>query len=158
MNALPDSNSPSWLGLPPTAENQLQSQMGQRVLSGVAVLQGGLDEVEYSSSVISGDIRSQLKSISDAATIWLSSLPLVSVLPSVDVSKTSDVRSSPLERCLAREVLKGISVLSLVRDDLQLVKYVSPSPSPPTVQYIVSLQCLLRVCACVYMIYLCCLL
>lgn len=127
--------------------------MGQRVLSGVAVLQGGLDEVEYSSSVISGDIRSQLKSISDAATIWLSSLPLVSVLPSVDVSKTSDVRSSPLERCLAREVLKGISVLSLVRDDLQLVKYVSPplslSPHCPIYCVLTVFACVC-LCVCVY--------
>lgn len=133
--------------------------MGQRVLSGVAVLQGGLDEVEYSSSVISGDIRSQLKSISDAATIWLSSLPLVSVLPSVDVSKTSDVRSSPLERCLAREVLKGISVLSLVRDDLQLVKYVSPPSLSPLSNILCPYSvCCVCMCACVYTIYLCCLL
>ena len=56
--------------------------------------------------------------------MWLKQLPDCSSIAHVDASKSSDVNSSPLERCIVREVVTAISVLRTVRDDIDLVRCV----------------------------------
>lgn len=120
---MPDKNSPSWLGLPATAENQLQELMGRRVLSRFPIVQGTMEEVELSSSD-GADANFMLKSILDNATNWLvTTLPKGFDMMQVgsDSDRSSDVTATPLQRCLAREVCKGQSALARVREDLASV-------------------------------------
>lgn len=119
MQELPDANSPAWLGLPVTAESQLQTNLGQRTLRKLTLLQGILDETSTAND--SGDSRPQLKGLLDATEKWLKALPADSSLLKLDAKSTSDVDSTPLHRCLAREVDKGHSILIKVRADLNLV-------------------------------------
>ena len=39
MKALPDTNSPSWIGLPVTAESQLKIYMAQQILANLVSFQ-----------------------------------------------------------------------------------------------------------------------
>jgi len=116
---LPDANSPAWLGLPLTAESQLQINLGQRTLRKLTMLQGILEETSTTDD--NGDSRPQLKGLADTTEKWLTTLPLESSLLKLDVKSTSDVDSTPLHRCLAREVDKGHQVLKKVRADLNLI-------------------------------------
>jgi len=121
VDCLPDKNSPSWLGLPVTAENQLQSLMGQRILSHISVVQGVLDDAEHVSTT-EGDVKPQLMSMCETLSIWLNALPGEDLIPVLDVALSYDVCSTPLERYLAREVHRGRSVLQKVRQDIHAVR------------------------------------
>jgi hypothetical protein len=50
IQALPDINPPSWIGLPETAEQQLQNQQMQRTLTNLAVLQGVSEPLDGANS------------------------------------------------------------------------------------------------------------
>ena len=131
MKALPDSNSPSWIGLPVTAESQLKSLMARRVLSNLALLQGAQQETDYAGSSSSGSggestgsdgvLRQQQTELSSAAALvqpWIAVLPSADQLPTVSNESLSSATSLPADRWLARELLRGRDVISLVRDDL----------------------------------------
>eukprot|EP01041_Mallomonas_annulata_P000303 gene303-544_t len=115
--ALPNSNSPLLLGLPASAENQLQNLMGQRLLSRLAVVQGVFDADE-STSLQGDSTKSRLKGVLDTVGRWLAVLPLQDTLPLVDSTRASDASSSSIQRSLAREVARGAAVLKRVRTDL----------------------------------------
>lgn len=72
------------------------------------------------------DVRSHamMHSMAESVTRWLQSLPTVESLPAVDPLRASDSASSPLDRCLVREVSKGRDAIVLVTQDLTLVRYV----------------------------------
>lgn len=89
------------------------------MLSRLVVVQGLF---EASGHAEEGDAQSTLKHHLDTLTIWLKQLPDSSSMTHVDASKTSDVKSSPLERCIIREVVTATSVLRAVRDDVDLVR------------------------------------
>jgi len=120
MKALPDSNSPAWMGLPDTAEGQLRLALAQNTLKNLTLLQGTVD----TSSGGSGDSASSnpLLQLQNTVDRWVSSLPELSSMPMVDIEKTSDASSLPLDRCLAREVIKGRTVIQLVYNDLTLLR------------------------------------
>lgn len=125
IQALPDAHSPAWLGLPVEAESQLKSLIGQKALSKLAQLQG----VESANVVSSTDKNTQQirnKSALEGAQRWLASLPSDSDMASLAALSLVDVNSltplTSLQRCLAREVCRGRSALSLVRKDLEFVK------------------------------------
>ena len=128
ITALPDKNSPTWLGLPSTAENQLQSVMGQHVLAGLVVLTGGEVGAGGESALVTAALGSSsssgggskdrvLQSVLQVCSLWLSTLP--SSLPAGSTEISSD--ESPLGRFLAREGERGTDILRLVRDDLERV-------------------------------------
>jgi dynein heavy chain 1, cytosolic len=127
VNDLPDKNSPTWLGLPASAEDQLQSLMGQRILSGLTSLMG----VEDADMSISADSKGQ-KSGLETISAWILQLTeALNQIPSIDLSFSSDVSCSPLQRCLAREIFKGKLILSSVLDDISFVRSLSPYPRSP---------------------------
>ena len=97
--------------------------IGQKALSKLAQLQG----VESANVITSNDNNTQQlrnKSVLEGADRWLASLPseeFMASLASLDEDQTS---LSSLQRCLGREVSRGRSALSLVRKDLESIKYV----------------------------------
>jgi hypothetical protein len=121
VNALPDKNSPTWLGLPSSAEDQLQSLMGQRILYGLTSLMG-VEEIDLN---LSTENTGQLKSGLDTVSTWITQLSeAMTQVPKIDLSFSSDVGCSPLQRCLAREIVKGKQILACVLDDLSFVRYI----------------------------------
>lgn len=124
IRALPDAHSPAWLGLPVHAESLLKSMIGQKALSKLAQLQG----VESANEVTSNDNNTQQirnKSALEGADRWLASLPSEEYMASLASSASLDedqTSLSSLQRCLAREVSRGRSALSLVRKDLESIK------------------------------------
>jgi dynein heavy chain 1 len=124
ISSLPNKNSPTLLGLPATAENQLQSVLGNKCISHLSAVQATFDaEVAIDSAQEGGQSKtaSTLKAILDTVTAWLAALPTEAALPIVASERASDVSASPMERCLAREILKGKAVLTRVRGDLSIV-------------------------------------
>jgi len=133
MNDLPDTNSPSWIGLPTTAETQLQIIAGQKTLSKLTVLQGLADDIkEDDSDLMSNDNgaangQGKLKAVLfDKLTRWLAMLSqsISQPLFGMDVSSL-DANAKAIERCILREVLKGKHVVALVSDDLAHLRSVN---------------------------------
>ena len=126
---LPNKSSPLLLGLPATAEQKVQSDLGNKCLAHLSSVQTAFD----TETVISagsdhggkdGTGTSRLSGVQGTVELWLKTLPEVSSLPSISSDKSSDVTASSMDRCLAREIVKASQVLSRVRKDLELVKYV----------------------------------
>ena len=122
ISSLPDISSPEWLGLPASAENQLQRSLGLKVLSNLVKL--NLQE----EGVISVDDSKEQESVTSSMTLmkkaieeWLNALPLPTALPVISIERTSDASMSSIERCLAREVAVGVRILKTVRQDLEQV-------------------------------------
>lgn len=144
INSLPDKNSPTWLGLPSSAENQLQSVMGHQVLAGLTVLKGAVEEQSVMAVTPSGsdgvNKDKLLQGVLKAATLWLSILPLFpangdrpnhkhttthteSSLGQADNVHDSDSENiSPLDRFISREAERGDNILRRVRGDLEMIK------------------------------------
>eukprot|EP01035_Chromulina_nebulosa_P017680 gene17680-23270_t len=120
MKDLPDTNLPTLVGLPTTAETQLRIISGQRVLSKLTVLQG-LDEetVDISSSSNLTIVSNVLK---DNINKWQYSLPTTKTLNVLTYDLSSlDNLSTAFERCLYREIVKGKSILALILNELTLL-------------------------------------
>lgn len=113
--------SPDWLGLPSAAENQLQSHLGQTVLSNLLKL----DQIALSTTSVdeSDSIGSSvsLTQLSTAINGWKTLLPKIASLPMVNPENVSDVSMTSMERCLAREVSIGTKILKTVTADLDLI-------------------------------------
>mmetsp|Transcript_18914 Transcript_18914/g.35259 ORF Transcript_18914/g.35259 Transcript_18914/m.35259 type:complete len:887 (+) Transcript_18914:2-2662(+) len=129
ISSLPDKNSPTWLGLPSTAENHLQSVMGQHVLSGLTVLKGVADDQSVTAanstqgtSSIGSTKNKLMQSVLKTATLWLSTLPSSSSNERSDRACHNDTQATPLDRFIAREEESGRIILQRVRADLELVK------------------------------------
>lgn len=125
VKALPDSNSPAWLGLPVTAEIQLQSVMGQRVLHKLAVLQGA--EEEAGSVCTDGGFDSQVVNARQRGLLttlerWLKIIPSTYATSPAIIARATDSNASSLERTLSREVLCGASSFELVTGDINNLK------------------------------------
>ena len=123
MNALPDSNSPVLLGLPSTAETLRLRAIGERTLGTLAALQEVAADVGSTSSD-QVDVRSQshLTMLKENIDRYFQLLPTLDGVLPVDELRGSDSRASPMDRCLVREVVKGRSVLEMVRSDLLFVR------------------------------------
>ncbi|RYH06718.1 hypothetical protein EON65_42550, partial [archaeon] len=119
--SLPDSNSPAWIGLPVSAENQLKRIVAQRTLANLAILEGLLsvdhtEEIghfEHSAFVN----KAQQKTVLDALSRWIDALPdaaqINGVLTIVGSGKTV------LARTLIRELQHGTHVLDIVKRELE---------------------------------------
>jgi hypothetical protein len=92
--------------------------MGQRILSGLTSLMG-VEDVDINISADSKGQKSGLETIS----AWILQLSeALGQIPNIDLSFSSDVSCSPLQRCLAREIFKGKQILSSVLDDISSVR------------------------------------
>lgn len=124
MKSLPDSNSPSWIGLPVTAESQLKTHTARRVLANLALLQGG-QETDYAGALEQQGQQQQAELNNTAKLVnpWIAALPTADQLPEVISDSLSSAASLPAERWLAREIIRGSAVVKLVRDDLLSIRY-----------------------------------
>lgn len=124
IESLPDKNSPSLLGLPATAENQLQSTLGTKCLHHLSYLQKDFDAdvIESEEGPDAGKhASSRLKTMLDTAQLWFSSIPFNEALLPGATEKASEASATPMERCLAREIIKASQVTAVVRKDLSAI-------------------------------------
>ena len=132
ISSLPNNASPSFLGLPATAENQLQSLAGHQLLSRLSVLMDDdLDQLltqestESDGDQVSYDQR-HLSSIVESIQQFRSSLPpdewVNALVAYADANSASDVRASPLGRAITREIAKGIELLHIVLKDIATLR------------------------------------
>ena len=141
IQQLPDTNPPTWIGLPTTAESQLIKISAQRIISTLATMQE-IESVGTSSGTSSDNIntttssnnstgeilspRSQseeLQHINHTIELWSSSLTNIrSIIPIINNKQSSNAAVSPVVRCLARDVEKGLRLLEIISHDLNLLK------------------------------------
>lgn len=85
----------------------------------------GVEDLEN----ISSENKGHLKSALDAVTTWITQLTeVLKFVPNIDASFSSDASSSPLQRCLAREIFKGKHILDCILQDLSSVRYIVSFP------------------------------
>ena len=124
-----DSNPPTWLGLPATAEARLLTDQGRRVAEKLGLLQeGGLDDTQPSSmdaGAAGADAASaeakqgKLAALATKVGTWLASLPAdAGAAAAAAASAEAMGASGALGRCIGRERAKGCGLLERVRRDL----------------------------------------
>lgn len=128
---LPESNSPSWIGLPVSADNQLQVITGQSILLKLSALKSCMDDdiaTDASMQVNASTAVSinEIEKIQQLVTKWFTALPDTGAASdtggfTVAITSAHDINSSPLQRCLARELIKGRSTIASIRTDLELL-------------------------------------
>jgi dynein heavy chain 1 len=123
IKSLPDSNPPSWIGLPSTAERQLKRHIAQKALSHLAIV-NGLAELESASQehvAGAGDaqLRPQRKQLMETLNHWLSLLTGKDTTQQIDsvIGALSSI-STVLGRTLLREAMNAKKVLRIVSHDL----------------------------------------
>ncbi|CAB4007938.1 Cytoplasmic dynein 1 heavy chain 1, partial [Paramuricea clavata] len=134
---LPDSQSPSWLGLPNNAEKLLLTVQGQALTAKLLKMQNLEDEEELayspglarSNSLISSDARpAWMRTLHTTASNWLAMVPEKLAA----LKRTNENIKDPLFRFFEREVNVGIGLLTTVRNDLQNVISVCEQVKKPT--------------------------
>lgn len=122
MKSLPDTNSPTWLGLPTTAETQLRIISGQKTLSKLMILQGLSDDITEQSNTLSG--VNSLLHLDESIQRWLTVIneAFNTLVMSFDLSSL-DSNTKAFDRCLHREISKGKFIKELVSQDLTTLRY-----------------------------------
>lgn len=123
IKTLPDSNPPSWISLPATAERQLKIITAQKALSHLAIVTG-LSEIDTASDHISSEQqRAQRVALVDTLSKWIKLLQGDHVEAKIQqIFKTLSEVSTVIGRTLLREVQHGLKVLSVVSNDLHAMK------------------------------------
>ena len=127
IDALPDKQSPDWLGLPNNAETVLLTNLGKGTIVKLLKMQQ-LDEDEelaydqdQANSAPEDKIQDKIgqpawmRSLNESVTSWLTNLPKA-LNP---MKRTVENIKDPLYRYFEREVNMGCQILSRVRCDLQ---------------------------------------
>ena len=136
IEALPSKNSPTWLGLPETAEDMLLANIGVSTLRKLSTMQDRKEEGEEGEKGETGEkgerqenkarrrsyaatgggtTPSWMVRLSTTGQTWLSLLP-----ETMHALKRSNDKEDggPLVRCFDREIGIGQTLLSVVRKDL----------------------------------------
>ena len=121
--------------MPGTAESHLKALRAQYVLRNLALLQlgdvgdaAGAESGTSSSSAEGGagsaehQQQQELRSVGATVEAWLGVLPALVDMPKVGREHTSSAAASPLQRCLARELVTGLSSLRVVLEDLRSLR------------------------------------
>ncbi|GLD93495.1 hypothetical protein PINS_up002087 [Pythium insidiosum] len=152
IHTLPNANPPSWLGLPRSAETMVMVNKGQDMLRKFNSMQDAYGSDDASGNSSDEDMSMALGSAagqsspsktsteSDQRPKWVQELDvkatqlLTDVLPASLPSMSRDAShfSSPIYRCVFREVELGISFLSTVRSLLKTVQDVCHYKLKPT--------------------------
>eukprot|EP01094_Clydonella_sp_ATCC50884_P027826 TRINITY_DN8164_c0_g1_i2.p1 TRINITY_DN8164_c0_g1~~TRINITY_DN8164_c0_g1_i2.p1 ORF type:complete len:4596 (+),score=2011.83 TRINITY_DN8164_c0_g1_i2:76-13863(+) len=122
VEALPENESPTWLGLPSTAELLLLVNQGKHMITGLMKMQ--VMDIEESSDDVSGDAGAA--SGSDHLPGWARSLLRFvetwkkQLMPKLSSLSPADGNTNaPLFRFFAREVELGRKLLRTIREDLE---------------------------------------
>jgi hypothetical protein len=130
IKSLPDSNPPSWIGLPMTAERQLKRIIAQKALSHLAIVNGLAEiEIESSSSDMTGGVSNVnhplRKNLLETLTHWMhliSGKNTSQLIDSVISGLSSQV--TVLTRTLAREAVQARNVMAVIVQDILAMMYV----------------------------------
>ena len=125
IDALPDKQSPDWLGLPNNAETVLLTNLGKATIVKLLKMQQ-LDEDEelaYDQDQVTPEDKQDkiglqpawMRSLNESVTSWLTNLPKA-LNP---MKRTVENIKDPLYRYFEREVNMGCQILARVRLDLQ---------------------------------------
>ncbi|PAA89834.1 hypothetical protein BOX15_Mlig025375g2 [Macrostomum lignano] len=135
INKLPDTQTPSWLGLPNNAEKVLLRNLGQEMLGKVMQMQHVEDDEDL---VVSGRQRT-ISNAGDARPAWMRQLcnqanDWLGQLPKDlrRMARTAENIKDPLFRCFEREVTSAANLLAAVRKDLSEVAAVCAAERKPT--------------------------
>ncbi|XP_074612492.1 cytoplasmic dynein 1 heavy chain 1-like isoform X2 [Acropora palmata] len=134
--ALPDAQSPSWLGLPNNAEKVLLTTQGQDMVAKLLKMQmlSDDDELAYSPDSTKkkrteSDPRpAWMRTLHTTATNWLNMIPK----DLTTLKRTLDNIKDPLFRYFEREVNTGYQLLNTIREDLNHIVLVCESQRKPT--------------------------
>jgi len=119
VEALPEVNSPTWLGLSGAAEMVRLRARGGRVLGKLLTLGGG-GANEKAGRVRTSSVVEKMESVSKVASEWLAKLEGLekTMLASKKWSIEADNMDS-LMRCIAREIKMGMECVGSVVSDLR---------------------------------------
>jgi dynein heavy chain 1 len=130
VQSLPNSNPPTWLGLPPTAEGHMLTAQGGRVLSKLMMLQDVLGAADDSGaaaadvaptptvSSTAGGASGKLKVLLGTVEGWLGALGKATGGAARDGMR-APAALTVLERCLSREVDVGRGLVGRLEADLR---------------------------------------
>ncbi|CEM16453.1 unnamed protein product [Vitrella brassicaformis CCMP3155] len=151
VEALPDKESPAWLGLPIHAEQMLQANQGTYTMTKLLLMQGGEDDLRYEPPAAEaakdvtptaagaaqaddkGGPRPRRGSRRHSMELgnWLSALlpkiqSLLMSLPSgmEKLVRTAEAVQNPLFRCFDREVNVSLRLLHRIKSDLEQLQEV----------------------------------
>lgn len=129
VNQLPEKQTPSWLGLPDSAEKVLLTNQGSVMVSKLLKLQlleDDDDEIVYVNKLDEKKKRSSSKDLSDGRPSWMRSLlssaeSWKSLLPNnlQLLKRTIDNIKDPLFRYYEREISSASKLLNIVQQDLK---------------------------------------
>lgn len=126
IDKLPVTNSPVWLGLPESAEDQRLCLVGQNTLNNMATLR---DEavLSVSEGPAAGTAQSANSSLISTLNTWLSSLSHLPVLDmnagnDSNVNWCSDVKATSLQRGIAREIAVAVTSLQSVLSEITMIR------------------------------------
>ncbi|RHY13104.1 hypothetical protein DYB25_007654, partial [Aphanomyces astaci] len=139
--SLPNSNPPSWLGLPSSVETMLVINQGHRTLRHLQLLQDGLDSVaddidengDATTTLFAGGgaaAAAWIQALHRKVTTWLAQLPRSSAI----LVKTDDATAfaNPVYRCLHREVELANKLLANITSLLEYIDGVCSNALKPT--------------------------
>ncbi|KAJ7386556.1 Cytoplasmic dynein 1 heavy chain 1 [Desmophyllum pertusum] len=136
IEALPDAQSPSWLGLPNNAEKVLLTTQGQDMVTKLLKMQMLSDDDELAYSP---DSARQKRRESDPRPAWMRTLHTtasnwLNLIPKdlTPLKRTLDNIKDPLFRYFEREVNTGYQLLTTIREDLNHMVLVCESQKKPT--------------------------
>ncbi|XP_072172912.1 cytoplasmic dynein 1 heavy chain 1-like [Diadema setosum] len=124
VEALPDNQTPSWLGLPNNAEKVLLTTQGTSMISKLLKMQTLEDEEDFMQGNTQEEKRKRhsssdgrpawMRTLHSSAANWLALIPKKLTL----LKRTADNIKDPLFRFFEREVNHGNQLLKDVRNDL----------------------------------------
>jgi len=131
IEKLPDTETPTWLGLADNAETVLLVNQGKAVLSRLHKMHSLEEDTlaieeetavdDQADSSGAGPLPAWSKSIDAIATAWLDSLPKEKLLP---LEITAANQQNPLWRFFDRELQLAIGMLNRITNDLKALKQV----------------------------------
>ena len=132
--ALPDSQLPAWIGLPPDADMLLLKTRGTVMLEGWLHLQNFADEQDVDDEDEANE--STFGKEDGLVPKWSRNLnaaivKLLSQIPET-VASPSSPKDDPVQRCICREMYLGRRILETVRGDLQRVCECLAQSAPTT--------------------------
>ncbi|OQR92538.1 dynein heavy chain [Achlya hypogyna] len=134
IHALPNANSPRWLGLPSSAESMLLTNQGARTLRQLQLMQDslGLDE-----GLEADDAAMTFGGAGDARPAWIQALGANvaawrALLPADAIEAPEAAFDNPVFRCLHREIELANTLLATVTDLLTAIAAVCANTLKPS--------------------------
>ncbi|KDO30766.1 hypothetical protein SPRG_04667 [Saprolegnia parasitica CBS 223.65] len=134
IHALPNANSPQWLGLPSSAESMLLTNQGARTLRHLALMQ---DSLGMDDGLETDDVAMTFGNAGDARPAWIQALSQSvmtwrALLPSSAITSTQAAFSNPVFRCLHREIEVANALLDSVTSLLSDIAAVCTNTLKPS--------------------------